>query len=602
MKEIKVQPEGLGNLKDLIRIAHLSIFVGEPIAKFLIQLLRFNKTSKLYSELVNKKGEGFITALLNILGIKYEIDTSELKRIPEKGNFITISNHPLGGIDAMLLIKIVTSVRKDYKVIGDLLLEQIEPIKEYFFSVNPIPIVVGTSKQSKYSFSKLKNAYYYLHSEAGLGVFPAGEKSSFNIDILADSEWQLSVLRFIKNAHVPVIPIYFQVNNKFVDFFGRFSSVLRPFFNRKNNIIKIRIGNPISVKEQMGFKDISQFGRYLRAKTYALGTSIEVKKFFSPIIRLKREEEIIPSIQPKILQDEISRLIDNYLLFRSNNYLVLCPPAMAMSNDLLTEIGRLRELTFRQVGEGTNKSYDIDEYDLHYYHLIVWDDEKKQIIGAYRAGKGKDIFNQYSINGFYIHSLFRINSKFFPILDKSIELGRSFIVKDYQKKPLSLYLLWKGILYFLIKNPEYRYLIGPVSITKELSRFSKDLIIEFIKLNCYNNELAKFVKPRKKYRPQLGGNNKVDKEIIIKNTNNDIDKLDKFISDIEPKCRLPVLLKKYIGLNAKIIGFNVDPKFNNCLDGLILLDLFDVPTKIIESLSKEINDATIIERFNIIEN
>mgnify|MGYP007055125569 FL=1 len=183
-----------------------------------------------------------------------------------------------------------------------------------------------------------------------------------------------------------------------------------------------------------------------------------------------------------------------------------------------------------------------------------------------------------------------------PVLYESIELGRSFITEGYQRKPLPLFMLWKGILYFLLKNPEYRYLIGPVTISGKYTEVSKELIMRFIQENHYSHELAKYVIPRSKYQVH---SEEPGVQVMLDAAQKDISVLDKMIGDIEPSSdKLPVLLKKYISLNAKIIGFNIDPKFNMCLDGLLILDIFDVPMKTIESLSKEINDDTILSRFS----
>jgi putative hemolysin len=259
----------------------------------------------------------------------------------------------------------------------------------------------------------------------------------------------------------------------------------------------------------------------------------------------------------------------------------------------MNEIGRIRETTFRLVGEGTNQQLDIDEYDLYYYQMFIWDEEEKKIVGAYRVGKGNEIMLQYGIRGFYIQSLFRINRRFYPILSQALELGRSFIVPEYQKKPLPLFLLWKGILYFLLKNPEYRYLVGPVSISNRFSTFSKALIIKFIREHYYNNTISKYIKPRKRFRVPP---HQLDTDIIFENSS-DINKLDKFIKDIETgHFTMPVLLKKYLKQNGKIVEFNIDPKFNNALDGLLVVDIYDIPPETISSLSKEINDESILER------
>lgn len=260
------------------------------------------------------------------------------------------------------------------------------------------------------------------------------------------------------------------------------------------------------------------------------------------------------------------------------------------------ELGRLREITFRSVGEGTNKSMDIDEYDLYYQHLFIWDSEAEKIVGAYRVGLGNEILTQYGVRGFYIQSLFRMKYRFKKVLKQSIELGRSFIIEEYQKKPLPLFLLWKGILYFLIKNEDYRYLIGPVSISNEFSEFSRSMIIKFVQLNYFNHEFARYIRPRMKYN--VPGYN-IDEDILLESAEN-LNKFDKLLSDIETSgFKMPVLLKKYLKLNGKIIGFNLDPKFNNALDGLLILDLFDVPMETIAALSKEIKDDAIMERFGL---
>ncbi|MBK9015008.1 MAG: GNAT family N-acetyltransferase [Saprospiraceae bacterium] len=180
----------------------------------------------------------------------------------------------------------------------------------------------------------------------------------------------------------------------------------------------------------------------------------------------------------------------------------------------MQEIGRLRELTFRVVGEGTGKTRDLDEYDLYYRQLILWDRESKQIAGGYRMGIGDEIFERYGAAGFYISSLFKIKEGFHPYMKKSVELGRSFIVPDHQRKRLPLFLLWKGILYFLLKNPRFSYLYGPVSISKYYSNLSRGVIVAYIKKYFYNNELAHFLKPRKPFKVKVdkGGHRDAGRE------------------------------------------------------------------------------------------
>lgn len=575
---------------------------GIRTSKFLMKILKITRLNNVYSEVYTKQGKEFLDSSLDLLGVKFEISESDLKRIPKEGPFITVSNHPYGGLDGMLLIKFMTEVRPDFKVIANFLLQKIRPLAPYILPVNPFE----NRKEVKSSYSGIKLALQHLGEGRPLGLFPAGEVSTYQTDsnTITDKQWQNSAIRLIQKANVPVVPVYFQgTNSRFFHMLGMIHPILRTaklpseLLNKKNKIIKIRIGNPISIKDQEGFADLEQYGRFLRAKTYSLNSTIEVKKFFkaSFLTRAVKEEKVIDAVSPDTLNREISRLPKSDFLFRSKNFEVYCTASTNMPN-LLNEIGRLRELTFREVGEGTNRSIDIDEFDLYYHQLFIWDTDKKQIVGAYRVGKGKEIFTKFGINGFYTQSLFRIKKGFYPTLKESIELGRSFIVIEYQRQILPLFLLWKGILYFLLKNPEYRYLFGPVSISNQFSKLSKGLLIKFIKNNYYDNEMAKHIHSRKGFHAEI--DNDIDTDIFLEKSSNDLNQLDKIIEDIEPEnFKMPVLLKKYIKLNAKIIGFNIDPKFNNALDGLIILDLFNVPASTIESLSKEINDKSILERF-----
>ena len=573
---------------------------GSIVAKLVMYIMRLNKINKLYSNVYDEDPEAFLDRLIEALGVTIEINEEDLLKIPKEGPFITISNHPFGGLDGIILIKLLSKIRPDYKVMANFLLRKIVPIKDYFLAVNPFE-----DRKNISSASGIKEALRHLEEGKPLGLFPAGEVSSYKADSnnIEDKEWGQSVLKMIKKANVPVIPIYFKGSNSLLfQLLGLIHPMLRTvklpseLLNKKNRIIRMRIGSPISPEIQNSFTDIMQYGKFLRAKTYLLGSSLEVKKFFLKTQKAgKQVEPVAPNVDVEVLKKEVENITEDYLLFTMKNYSVFCAPTLKIPN-VLNEIGRLREVTFRAVGEGTNRSIDLDEFDLYYYHLFIWDNEVSRIVGAYRVGKGKDIIDRYGIKGFYINTLFKIRKDMLPVLYESIELGRSFVIEEYQRKPLPLFMLWKGILYFLIKNPEYRYLIGPVTISGKYTTVSKELIMKFIIRNHWDAELAQCVTPRCKYRVET---NDPDVDVMVDASGADIAMLDKMIGDIEPSSdKLPILLKKYISLNGRIIGFNIDPKFNMCLDGLLILDLFDVPMNTIESLSKEMNDDTILSRFS----
>jgi putative hemolysin len=569
---------------------------GEHFAKFLMYILRFNKLNKIYSQIAEKHGLEFINEVINSLEFTIEFDEKELKRVPETGPVIVVSNHPLGGLDALILIKYLSLVRKDVKVLANFLLQKIEPVSNFFIADN-------TSENSCEGPEGIKEAIVHLKNGGILCMFPAGDVSTYGtFETATDQVWQFPVVKFIKKAGVPVVPILFQgTNSRIFHVLAKIHPYLRQvrlpseLLSKKHKSIKMRIGSPVKADEQVKFEDVYQFGRFLRAKTYSMETSLEVKRFFNYSLKPPtKPEPIINPVPLEKIQKEIQNIKQEYTLFNLKNYTAFCAPSKLIPN-ILNEIGRLREITFREVGEGTNQSIDIDEFDLYYNQMFIWDEDEQQLVGAYRIGMGKDILAQYGKRGFYLQTLFRINEEFEPVLNESLELGRSFVIREYQKKPMPLFLLWKGILYFLLKNPEYRYLIGPVSISNNYSKISKDLIIRFIMANHMNRKMAQHIKPRNSYKFK---SNNPDINILMENMERDINRLDKTIGDLdELNSGLPVLLKKYIKLNAKIIGFNVDPKFNNCLDGLIVLDVYDVPKSTIESLSKEANDGSILEKF-----
>jgi len=588
---------------ELIRSARFKKLGGGGVAKLMMNLLRINKLNKLYEELSDEQGIGFIDKLIEKLELDYEVRENELKRIPREGPFITVSNHPFGGIDGMLLVKVIHGVRPDIRIMANFLVQRIDPVSEFLLPVNPFE----KRKDRASSLAGIKMAIQHLQEGKILGLFPAGEVSSYNPDNFGktDRQWQTPALKMIRNARVPVVPVYFEgTNSRIFHILGLIHPSLRTvklpseMFNKKNRKIRIRIGNPITVKEQDEFTDLARYGRFLRAKTYSLGSALEVKRFFQPRFkRVQKAEPIAAPVSTAKIKHEIELLQsdEETMLFSNTNFEVFCTPSTRIPH-IMNEIGRLREITFRGVGEGTNRSMDLDEYDLYYHQLFVWDTQEEKIVGAYRVGIGNDILQKYGVRGFYVHSLFRMHRGFRKYLRQSMELGRSFIVEEYQRKPMPLFLLWKGILYFLIKNSEYRYLIGPVSISNRFSEFSKSMIINYIRKNYYDKKLARYIRPRTRYN--VPGYN-IDEDIILESADN-LQKFDNFIDDVETSgYKMPVLLKRYLKLNGKIISFNVDPKFNNALDGLLILDLFDVPVETIASLSKELNDQTILERFEV---
>jgi putative hemolysin len=254
---------------------------------------------------------------------------------------------------------------------------------------------------------------------------------------------------------------------------------------------------------------------------------------------------------------------------------------------VLREIGRLREETFRAVGEGTNKAIDLDEFDIYYDHLFLWDRVAGRVAGAYRIGDGRHIMERYGRRGFYTHTLFRMGRPMDRVLRRSFELGRSFIALDYQRQRLPLYMLWRGLLLHITANPDHQYLLGPVSISGSYSRFSRALIMEFARRYHYDHDMARHITPRNRFKVDA---ELADSEALV-SLDADLKRMDRLIAEVDPnENAMPVLLKKYLLLNARIVGFNRDPRFNDALDGLMVLDLTKLPETTVEDLRRGISE------------
>jgi putative hemolysin len=560
------------------------------LASFLMELMKINQVNDLFAQAQPKQGPEFVDAILKGCGVEIEFDEKELKNIPATGGFIAIANHPYGGIEGMVLLKMLCMVRPDAKLMANFLLKKIPNLSDYFIAVNPFENIEHSS-----SISGLKNTLQLLADGTPIGIFPAGEVSTFKIEQkqVTDRMWHPVVGKIIAKAKVPVVPIYFHGNNGVLfNLLSMIHPTLRTaklpseLFNKQGHTIRVRIGKPINVADIPAKSNNAELLNFLRAKTYALGTGLEEeKKLFNPrnLFKIKKkQQEIVRGINSAVLEKEVASLREEYSVWTEKNYEVFIVPTDTIPN-VIREIGRLREVTFREIGEGTNKATDLDEYDIYYHHLFIWDTEAKMVVGAYRIGLGDEIFYSIGKDGFYITELFKLKEQFTPVLKKSLELGRSWIRKEYQQKPLPLFLLWKGILKYLIDNPRYRYLIGPVSISNTFSKFSKSLIVDHINRHHFDHDLAQYVKPRKQFKVDFSS---IDTDLLMAGEDT-FKALDNIISEIEThNMKVPVLLRQYIALNAKIISFNIDPKFADCLDGFLVLDLEKVPKDILEKLGK----------------
>jgi putative hemolysin len=569
-------------------------FLGTFVGWILMKVLKISTINRFYKKNKHLKDLDFLNKILDEFQIKFEIPEEDLKRLPKEGAYITVSNHPLGGIDGILLLKLMVEQRSDFKIIANFLLHRIEPLKSYIMPVNPFE----DRKDVKSSLTGFKNSLLHLREGHPLGIFPAGEVSTYRDGkLVVDKPWEAAAMKLAKKAEVPIIPIYFHAKNSRL--FYRLSKISDTFrtaklpsevLTQKRRIIKVRIGKPISVKNQKAHESLEDFSEFIRKKTYILSNVYDDKPKrldnLSTTLKIpKIPKKIVTPIDSKIMIKEVEALkLNDCRLLKSKNYEVYLAHAESIPN-IIREIGRLREITFREVGEGTNEAIDLDKFDTYYHHMFLWDDEKKVLAGAYRMGLGSKIFAKYGIDGFYLQDLFRFEPELNKMMSESIEMGRAFIIKEYQQKPMPLFLLWKGIVHTTLRYPEHKFLIGGVSISNQFSNFSKSLMIEFMKSHYYDPYVAQYVHPKKEFKVKLKD---ADKDFVFDATEADLNKFDKIIDEVEPGAlRMPVLLKKYIKQNARLVGFNVDPLFNNAVDGLMYIKIADLPESTVKPVMEE---------------
>ena len=563
-------------------------------ARAIMKLAALDRINRLYSDALAYEGP-YPEGLLHAMDVRTEVDPREADRIPPEGPAIVIANHPTGALDGIVLIDWLSKRRPDARFMGNYLLSRIGPLKRYFISVDPF------DAKAAGNVSGMREAMRHLSRGGLLVIFPAGEVATWRKGFrdIGDREWPRGVMRFIRRAEVPVIPLYIDARNSpLLRLAGKLHPMLRTallpreLLNKKGVGVELRIGSAVLPRKTASLTE-TDYNGYLRA-------SVE---YFKPLDGRRRPpraarraarkvpDEVLGAVDVPLLEAELDSLRGGHRLFEYGNYEVYLAPPDRIPH-MMIEIGSLRERTFREIGEGTKNAIDTDRFDSYYYQLFVWDREARRLVGAYRLGMGDRIMERYGLKGFYTNTLFRMKPAMGEVMGKTIELGRSFIVRDYQRKPVSLMLLWKGILYVLLRNGQFRYLLGPVTISGGFQSASKLIIASHIRDFYLDREKAGWIRPRTGIDIRV----RIDESLIAGIRS--IDLINRLVCDIEKNAySIPVLIRKYLQLNSSVLGFNTDHEFCDSLDALMLLDLKKVPEETILMLSKELADIDVLGRF-----
>ncbi|MBN7822057.1 GNAT family N-acyltransferase [Bowmanella yangjiangensis] len=528
-------------------------------AKFVLRRLlherEFQEFARDYPYL---QGLEFVEQVLEYFNFSYSVRDSEKERIPTQGRLVIIANHPIGTLDGLALVKLISEVRKDIKIVANEMLMAVEPLHPMLLPVNNMN--GGTAKEC------LANIQRHLADEGVVVIFPAGEVSRLRPQGVRDTRWRSGFLRIAASAKAPVLPIF--IDGKNSPLFYGVSMLYKPLatlflvaemFKQRQKHLPMRVGEMIP------------FGSYQGQK---ISMRQQVKLFKKHLYRIGLDKEGIFPTQKAIALPEDRRELTKAMrkecellgttadgkdiyLYRYNG-----------SSPILREIGRLREVAFRAVGEGSNKRRDIDQYDSHYYHLVLWDKEELEIVGAYRFGDAKHLTSAEHSPGLYSASLFDFGQDMDKYFEQGLELGRSFVQPKYWGKR-SLDYLWYGIGAFLLRHPQYRYLFGPVSISGSLPAAAKDLLVYFYQL-YFGGEVGIARSNRPYLIPQ-------DLKDAFRGDDYKADfvQLKHLLANMG--AAIPTLYKQYTEVcepeGVKFLSFGVDPDFNDCVDGLVLVDI-----------------------------
>ncbi|CCO25342.1 lysophospholipid acyltransferase family protein [Maridesulfovibrio hydrothermalis] len=545
--------------------------------KPLSSILCLSKLNSLYNiaqdESVWDEQVDFVEKALKLLGINSETDKNELLRIPRSGPSVVVANHPFGVVEGLVLLRVLKAVRPDVKIMANFMLGIVPEMSEYLISVDPF----GRKDSCAGNISGLKEAVKWVKGGGMLAVFPAGEVASLKIKDrkVEDPDWSPTVAGIIKKTGASATPVFFNGRNSiFFQMMGMVHPGLRTVLLPRENLkktagpVELVVGNTISGDRLSAFKTRRELIEYLRFRTDVLRSRFKKKKVGVPVFKKKSNPLCAKVGQERIIAEFDSLGSDNILA--ENNEFTVYEVHSTRSPFILREIGRLREKTFREVGEGTGKAVDVDRFDNTFIHLVLWSRKNQEIAGAYRFARTDEVIRRFGLNGVYSHSFFRFDKEFFNTITPALELGRSFICSKYQKNFASLLMLWKGIAGYLAKNHKYRYLFGCVSISGDYKKISRELIADSLMTHSGRADLAEMISPVKplKYKKL-----KYWKEMLSDSAFSDPEDLEKVVQDIEGGIGIPVLLRHYLKLGGKLAGFNVDPDFGNSLDGLIVVDL-----------------------------
>jgi putative hemolysin len=512
----------------------------------------------------------------------------DLRSIPATGPVVVVANHPFGMLEGAILGTLLSRIRPDVKTMANCLLAGIPELRPHCIFVDPFQL----DGSSAVNYRAMRESIAWLGRGGMLVVFPAGEVAHWSIrrGEVADPAWSTNIARMIRTTGAASLPVFVRGGNSagfhvlgLIHPWVRTAGLPRELLNKSGQVIHMRIGTAIPNRTIAEIEGDGAAAHYLRWRTHLLAHRDEdnhrlVPRLLKPgsVRALQPPAETTPRAA---MIDEISQLGDKQCLEESREYAIFLARAQQIPH-VLREIGRLREISFRAVGEGTGNAVDLDDFDYYYQHLFLWNRHKGEVVGAYRFADTREVLPAFGIGGLYTSTLFHFDRRFFTRLGPALELGRSFVRPEYQKQFAPLMMLWKGIGSHVAANPETPVLFGAVSISNAYCRASRQLIVQYVTQHPGSPELARLVRARRPFRPGLLVH--PDLKAVAAHCT-DLEAVSAPVSDLERDGKgLPVLLRQYWRLGANVLGFNLDSTFSDALDGLMVVDLRKTAPQVLE--------------------
>jgi putative hemolysin len=534
----------------------------------------------LLRRLQSKPGEDFLERLLAELDIRMEVDPADLARVPRTGPVVVVSNHPFGMLEGAVLGTLLSRIRPDVKIVANGLLAGVPGLDGRCLYVNPF----GERRARMSNSRALRTGAKWLKAGGMLVVFPAGEVShwQFRRAAVTDPAWSESIARLLRLTGAATLPVFFKgMNSLPFHLLGLLHPRLRTMqlpqelLKQFGRTVELRIGTVITPKSLADIPSDRDVIYYLRWRTYLLANRGEPSRRLVPrlpAVKLppRTRPPVVAETPREALIEELGSLRPDQYVVESSEYYT-CVTTLQQTPNIVREIGRLREIAFRQAGEGSGKELDLDLYDSYYQHLFLWNKVRQEIVGAYRLVRVDHVHRQLGADALYSASLFRFDEEFFRRIGPAFELGRSFVRPEYQRQYAPLLGLWKGVTKLVSRNPEAPVLFGAVSISDTYHPVSRRLMASFLKFHEAHRELARFVRSRRRVP---GAPHPHSEDEMMARVFEDLDSLGGPIGDIEADGKgVPVLVRQYLRMGGKLLGLTVDPSFSNTLDALILVDL-----------------------------